>query len=311
MAPGPHHLVLRDLPARAAASPATRRSTPRSRTCSTRTTKAWARGTHAPQRGLALPTERRRHRRTTGSTSTTRCTTLIDDVRPRCRRTLIELGLHHEQQHQELLLMDIKHVLSCNPPIRRYRVRRPAPRTFAATAAAIRRRRGGLVEIGHDGDGFAFDNEGPRHIVLPRAVRASPTARSPCGEWLEFIADDGYAPPDLWLSDGWDACRPTGWDAPLYWRDDGDDGWTRVHARRPAAARPDTSRSCHVSHYEADAFARWRGARLPDRVRVGARGVRRLPELDRCATVDDRGLAVDRERVPAVPALSARARRGR
>jgi ergothioneine biosynthesis protein EgtB len=182
-------------------------------------------------------------------------------ARPLGRSTagLVELGLHHEQQHQELLLMDIKHVLSRNPMLPAY-AEEPMP--FHGTGSADRwlSHRGGLVEIGHDGDGFSFDNETPRHTVHlhPFALSERPVS---CGEWLAFIEDDGYARPDLWLSDGWAAVQAQGWDAPAYWFRDGDEQRVfTLHGPQPIA--PDDP-VCHVSYYEADAYARWAGTRLP------------------------------------------------
>ena len=173
---------------------------------------------------------------------------------------LVELGLHHEQQHQELILMDIKHVFSVNPLLPAYQ----APRLHALQAVAARSGSvefaGGLVEIGHDGGAFAFDNEGPRHKVWLEPFRL---ARRPvnCGDWLDFIADGGYCRPEFWLSDGWATVQAQGWEAPLYWRCD-DPEWrlfTLSGERRVDPAEP----VCHVSFYEADAFARWAGKRLP------------------------------------------------
>jgi ergothioneine biosynthesis protein EgtB len=191
-------------------------------------------------------------------------------------QALAELGLHHEQQHQELLLMDIKHVLSANPLHPAYR---------AVTDAPVRPERpprwvehpGGLVEIGHDGDGFAFDNELPRHRVYlePYALADRPVS---CGEWLAFMADDGYRRPDLWLSDGWATAQSECWDAPLYWERD-DDDWhvfTLGGRKRVDPAEP----VVHISYYEADAFARWLGARLPTEA-----------EWETVATRDDAGAA--------------------
>jgi ergothioneine biosynthesis protein EgtB len=169
---------------------------------------------------------------------------------------LVELGLHHEQQHQELLLMDAKHVLSVNPLQPSYRpARRPAP---VATDGWFEHD-GGLVEVGADGPAFAFDNEGPRHRAWlePFRLRSSLVT---CGEWLEFMADDGYHRPELWLSAGWATIGAQGWEAPGYWEPV--DGWTvfTLDGRRPVdPAEP----VCHVSYYEAEAFARWSGARLP------------------------------------------------
>jgi ergothioneine biosynthesis protein EgtB len=173
---------------------------------------------------------------------------------------LVELGINHEEQHQELILMDIKHVLSRNPL-------EPAYRPPAARAAASDRPmrwlefEGGLKEIGWGGEGFAFDNEGPRHKVWlePFAVADRLVTN---GDWIAFIEDGGYSRPELWLSDGWAAVKREGWAAPLYWRFEDGEGWTSftLCGRRPIDPAEPVH---HVSHYEADAFARWAGARLP------------------------------------------------
>lgn len=181
---------------------------------------------------------------------------------------LVELGLNHEQQHQELLLMDIKHVLGCNPAQPAYRSDlAPAPPPAAAASAGWTRFEGGRCAVGHDGASFAFDNETPRHEVLlaPYELSRRPVT---CGEWLAFMADGGYRTPTLWLSDGWSAAQSEGWSAPLYWRaaeqggEDGAGPWSlfTLAGRRPVRADEPV---CHVSYYEADAFARWAGARLP------------------------------------------------
>ncbi len=172
---------------------------------------------------------------------------------------LFELGLNHEEQHQELILMDIKHVLAINPLQPAYRDaprgerRGASPVSFVAFA-------GGLREIGYGSNGFAFDNEAPRHKVW--LVDFGVASRLvTCGEYLDFIADGGYRRPELWLSDGWAAVQRENWDAPLYWR--GEDGaWTifTLAGRRPLVAEEP---AVHVSFYEADAFARWAGKRLP------------------------------------------------
>jgi ergothioneine biosynthesis protein EgtB len=172
---------------------------------------------------------------------------------------LVEIGLNHEQQHQELMLTDLKHMFSKNPLHPVYRPARPA--TAAAPELAWHAFSGGLRRIGHDGaDGFAFDNEGPRHRVFVEAFRIASRLVT-CGEYLEFMADGGYERPELWLSDGWSTVRAQGWTAPLYWSR-GDGGWrqfTLGGLREVEPAEP----VCHVSLYEADAYARWAGARLP------------------------------------------------
>ena len=167
---------------------------------------------------------------------------------------LIELGLHHDQQHQELILMDIKHALSLNSLFPAYAPDR-APTT---TGAALRwiDFEGGLVEIGHAGEGFAFDNEGPRHRtwVDPFALA---TRLVTCGEYEAFIADGGYRRPDLWLSAAWECVTQRGWQAPLYWHDEG--VFTLAGLRPRRSEEP----VCHVSFYEAAAYAKWAGKRLP------------------------------------------------
>jgi len=195
---------------------------------------------------------------------------------------VVTLGLQHEQQHQELILTDLKHAFSFNPLRPAYRTD-PLPggasaRSGAAAAGVsggVRPGRsgapetpdlrwlefaGGVVEIGHAGAGFAFDNEGPRHRVFlePFALAAQPLTNA---DVLAFIADGGYHDPRLWLSDGWNAARAEAWEAPLYWEEDGG-AWRQftLAGMRPVdPAEP----ACHLSYYEADAVARWAGARLP------------------------------------------------
>lgn len=172
---------------------------------------------------------------------------------------LLELGLHHEQQHQELILMDIKHALAANPLRPAYRAAQPAGRR-AAPPLAWHDFAGGLCEIGHDGTGFAFDNEGPRHRVFVEPFRLAGRLAT-CGEYLGFIEDGGYRRPELWLSEGWAAIGSAGWEAPLYWRR-GEAGWRIFTLAGEKRLDPDEP-VAHVSHYEADAFARWSGGRLP------------------------------------------------
>lgn len=172
---------------------------------------------------------------------------------------LVGLGLHHEQQHQELLLMDILYNFSCNPL-------RPVYRPTSATMETVplplewHPFPAGLYEIGHSGMGFAFDNETPRHRVYQSAFEVGSRLISNA-EFLEFIEAGGYEQPQWWLSDGWRAVKMQQWHAPLYWeREKG--GWqlmTLAGMQSLAPAAP----VCHLSYYEADAYARWRGCRLP------------------------------------------------
>jgi ergothioneine biosynthesis protein EgtB len=197
--------------------------------------------------------------------------TVTGELRPE----VVELGLNHEEQHQELMVTDLKHLWSHNPL-------RPA---FSAGGWAVERLSGrgvrgsgeppnratapplgwvglgeGVREIGHRGVGFAFDNESPRHRVFLEAFELATRAVT-AGEYLAFLDDDGYGRPELWLSDGWAAVREHGWRAPLYWYRE-EDGWWHftLSGYRPVA--PDEPVT-HLSYFEADAFARWAGARLP------------------------------------------------
>ena len=179
---------------------------------------------------------------------------LFEDLAP-----LVELGLHHEQQHQELLLMDIKHVLAQNPLRPTYRAaRRPAsesPGELGWTAFA-----GGEVEVGHEGAGFAFDNEGPRHRLLLAPYELANRLVT-AGEYQAFVEDGGYRRAELWLSDGWDRVQREGWRAPLYWEEDGD-GWSHMTLGGHRAVEP-AEPVAHLSFYEAEAYATWVGCRLP------------------------------------------------
>jgi ergothioneine biosynthesis protein EgtB len=180
---------------------------------------------------------------------------LIDEIEP-----LLVLGIHHEQQHQELLITDIKHVFAQNPlyPVFRERkidiasLKRP-PTDFVDFDEAT-------VQIGHDGDGFAYDNEGPRHRAL---VSAFSLASRPVtnGEYLQFIEDDGYARAEFWLSLGWMTVNEQRWQAPLYWVQRDGVWWNfTLSGFRPV---DESEPATHVSYFEADAYANWAGARLP------------------------------------------------
>jgi len=172
---------------------------------------------------------------------------------------IIEIGLNHEQQHQELLLTDILHAFSFNETNPIYDPNWQWPQ-LSSDHAAGDPTLSGIHTIGHDGDGFCFDNEQPAHQVLMRPVRLSPSLVTNA-EWLEFIADGGYATPMLWLSDGWTTVEAERWSAPGYWRNiDGEWFAMTLGGLRPVEpGRP----VCHVSYYEADAFARWSGQDLP------------------------------------------------
>jgi ergothioneine biosynthesis protein EgtB len=175
---------------------------------------------------------------------------------------LVELGLHHEQQHQELILMDIKHVFSINPLLPSYQAPHPQIAAPAAPQGWVDFA-GGLVEIGHNGDGFAFDNETPRHKAWLDPFRLA-TRPVTCGEYLDFIEAGGYRQAEYWLSDGWATVHAAGWEAPLYWQRRDGVWWifTLSGLRRLNLAEP----VCHISYFEADAYAKWVGHRLPTEV---------------------------------------------
>jgi ergothioneine biosynthesis protein EgtB len=172
---------------------------------------------------------------------------------------IIELGLHHEQQHQELLITDLLHAFAAHPlcPAMTPGWHEP-PGELGDTVFV--RCPDGLQIIGHDASGFCFDNETPRHqVYLHPFAMASRLVRN--SEWLEFIADDGYRTASLWMSDGWATVQQAGWTAPLHWRDV-DGVWFQAGPGGLAPLNPDAPVR-HVSWYEADAFARWNNARLP------------------------------------------------
>ena len=181
--------------------------------------------------------------------------------------TLVALGVSHEEQHQELLLTDVMHGLAQNPLALVPGRARPVavipgwsePRTASPTDDRLSHE-GGIVAIGHDGGGFAFDNEGPRHRALLQA-HAMSTSLVTNADWLRFIADGGYRRPELWMSDGWTRCQSEGWTAPLYWQEV--DGAAMQYGLGGIAPLDPGCAVRHVSWYEADAYARWAGARLP------------------------------------------------
>jgi len=170
---------------------------------------------------------------------------------------VLTLGLEHERQHQELLLTDIKHLFSLNPLLPALRERRPRQRVRAAPLHHLRFD-GGLAPIGHAGTGFCFDNELPRHqaLVVPFRLANRPVTN---GEYLEFVRAGGYDDARLWLADGWALARRDGWRRPIYWSSSQEEEFSLTGMRE---LDPDTPLT-HVSYYEADAFARWAGARLP------------------------------------------------
>lgn len=186
---------------------------------------------------------------------------LFDRARPATMDAIapvIAIGLNHEQQHQELLLTDIKNALSMNPLKPIYREGLPEGQGAPVMGWSEYPER--VTSIGHAGDGFAYDNEGPRHRVFLEAfsLASRPVTN---GEYLAFMDDDGYREPQWWLSAGWSALAANGWQAPLYWekRDGGWWSYTLSGMRPVDPAEP----VCHVSYFEADAYARWAGARLP------------------------------------------------
>ena len=172
----------------------------------------------------------------------------------------LEIGLHHEQQHQELLLTDIKRNLAHNPLRPAYRTDLPEDPVAAPGSLAYLPFHGGLVEIGATPAGFAWDNERPRHRVFlaPFALADRPVTN---GEYLAFMEDGGYERPDLWLSDGWAAVQSKGWRSPLYW-ERAADGWQVMTLGGMRSLNP-AQPVCHISYYEAEAFATWAGGRLP------------------------------------------------
>jgi ergothioneine biosynthesis protein EgtB len=171
---------------------------------------------------------------------------------------ILEIGLYHEQQHQELLWTDILHAFAQNPLDPVYDAQWRLPRATPAEGGITLEK--GIAAVGHEGEGFSYDNESPRHdsLILPvRLDRALVTNR----DWLRFMEDGGYARQELWLNDGWYAGQTQNWEAPGYWRRDGD-GWVQSTLGGLRSVDLDAPVS-HVSYYEADAYARWAGRVLP------------------------------------------------
>jgi ergothioneine biosynthesis protein EgtB len=200
---------------------------------------------------------------------------LLEGARDAAVLERVELGIHHEHQHQELLLADILHLFAQNPLLPAYRFAPPAAPTVVAggdragnpggsgaTTAGMAwiSVPGGIVDVGAGSGGFAFDCERPRHPVVlqPFSLASRPVLNS---EWLAFVQDGGYAAPSLWLADGWERVQQQGWTAPLYWRGGGQD-WQTMTLRGLQPVDP-MAPVCHLSWFEAEAFARWAGKRLP------------------------------------------------
>jgi ergothioneine biosynthesis protein EgtB len=214
-----------------------------------------------PERGLlSRPTvdEVRGYRRAVDEQMEALVMTAPNDRWPEIYRRVV-IGLHHEQQHQELLLMDIKHMFSVNPLAPAYRSV-PLSNTGDDRPIEWIEYAGGVREVGHDGDGFAFDNETPRHQTLIHDFALADRLVT-CGEWRDFMTDGGYRRPELWLSDGWATVQREDWQAPLYWRHE-DGAWREFTLGGTGPIDPSTP-VVHVSYFEADAYARWAGARLP------------------------------------------------
>jgi len=189
-------------------------------------------------------------------------TALEDELPSRFPQLLgiVEIGLHHEQQHQELILTDILHAFSKNPTDPAVRQGHSPSLETEAAPQRWHAFDGGIVAVGHDGQGFAYDNEQPRHETLlqPFALASRPVTNE---EYLAFMQDGGYQDPQWWLSDGWATARANDWQAPAYWQHDGEQ-WTQLTLWGRQPLNP-AAPVCHISYYEADAYARWAGARLP------------------------------------------------
>ncbi|HKJ44508.1 MAG TPA: ergothioneine biosynthesis protein EgtB [Balneolales bacterium] len=169
-----------------------------------------------------------------------------------------EIGLNHEQQHQELMITDIKHVFSMNPLYPAYRHREVKLSSVIPVLHWVDFD-GGLMKTGHDKDGFCFDNELPRHNTYIHSFQLANRLITNA-EYLEFMKDGGYERPEIWLSDGWNIVESQNWNSPYYW-EKRDDEWWMITLQGPRKINP-AEPVCHISHYEADAFARWSNARL-------------------------------------------------
>ena len=204
---------------------------------------------------------------------------LMAEALPQEALSLIETGVNHEQQHQELMLTDILALFAENPLRPAYSDAQPAISREPAASGHWRAIPSGVYEIGHCGEGFAYDNEGPPHRVLLGDFRLF-SREVTNGEWMAFMEDGGYGTPSLWLADGWATVQHEGWKAPGYWelRDGGWHQMTLHGLREVEKSRPVT----HVSYYEADAFARWAGHRLPTEFEweIASRGEPRPAPLD-------------------------------
>jgi ergothioneine biosynthesis protein EgtB len=198
----------------------------------------------------------------------------------------IELGIHHEQQHQELLCYDMKHAFWTNPLHPAY----ADCGSFHANAVPLRwlHFEGGLAQIGHKGEGFAYDNESPRHTIFLEPYALASRAVT-CSEYFAFMEDGGYTRADLWLSEGWDTVNAQHWSAPLYWRQI--DGVWMIYTMRGLVPLSELAATpvCHVSYFEADAYARWAGMRLPTEAEWEVAVTARVPQVPANANLLESG----------------------
>ena len=212
----------------------------------------------------------------------------------------IVLGLHHEQQHQELLATDIKHALWTNPLRPAYIAREVEVPAASLSVTKWLPYEGGLFDIGFAGEGFSFDNELPRHPEYLRPFALGSRLVS-CEQYLAFIEDGGYQRPELWLAAGWETVKTEGWKAPLYWQQQ-EEAWHvyTLHGEQPLAALLQTP-VCHVSYYEADAFAHWAGKRLPTEAEweIAAQGLLVDGNLLEGGVLHPQALAADASQGPA------------